>query len=335
MKVLLTGCFGNIGSHTIPALLDQGHTVRCFDLPRVPHRRLLKGISQNHGDSVSARLELTPGDVREIADVERAVEGVDAVIHLAAVIPPVCNEEPQQSRRVNVEGTRNIISACKRQSQPPRLLFASSFDVFGNTQSQNPPRTTADPVRVSDPYTEHKIVCESLVRESNLTWCIFRFSDVPVLGLRAPHPIMFEIGLHNRIEALHADDAGFALAQALTVEEAWGRTLLVGGGPSCQLTYRSYLERLLDAMGVGMLSEQAFCPRDYVTDWIDSRDAQRLFHYQRHTFDTIAADIASFLGWRRLFVPLVRPFVRSRIERMSPYIRGRGAGYGCVDGGTG
>ncbi len=335
MKVLLTGCFGNIGSHTIPSLLEQRHTVRCFDLPHAPHRRLLKSIARRFGDSGSGRVELSLGDVREIADVERAVEGVDAVIHLAAVIPPVCNEEPKQSRAVNVGGTRNIITACERQRRPPRLLFASSFDVFGHTQTRKPPRTAVDPVSVSDPYTEHKITCESLVRESSLTWCIFRFSDVPVLGLRSPHPIMFEIGLHNRIEALHAEDAGFAIAQALTVEAAWGRTLLVGGGPLCQLTYRSYLERLLYAMGIGMLSDHLFCPRDYLTDWIDSSEAQNLFGYQRHTFEEIAAEIASYLGWRRLFVPLARPFVRRKIERMSPYNRREVADFGCVDAGSG
>ena len=70
-------------------------------------------------------------------------------------------------------------------------------------QSKPPPRMIDDPLRATDPYTTHKIECEKLVRESGLGWCIFRFTDVPIIGLRDPHPIMFEIGLHNRIEALH------------------------------------------------------------------------------------------------------------------------------------
>ena len=336
MRVLLTGSFGNIGSHTVPALLDAGHSVRCFDLPSRAHERLFRRLAEtaSRTDGSSGRLSVRYGDIRDAETVREAVEGVDAVIHLAAVIPPATNDDPEAARQVNVDGTRNVISACSAQDsaaqdsatqpKPPRLLFASSLDVFGRTQSLPPPRCADDPVEATDPYTEHKIACEALVRQSGLSWCIFRFADVPIIGLRAPHPIMFEIGLHNRIESLHADDAALALARALATEKAWGRLLLVGGGPSCQVTYGSYLSRLLDAMGIGMLPEDAFSDVEYVTDWLDSREAEELFHYQRHSFDDIVADIAACLGVRRFFVPLARPFVRRAITAMSPYRRNVG-----------
>jgi UDP-glucose 4-epimerase len=292
VKVLLTGATGNIGSHVLPELVRRGHAVRVFG-----------------------------GDVTDAPAVDAAVEGVHAVIHLAAVIPPGSDEHPDRARAVNVDGTANVIAACRARPEPPRLLFTSTFDVHGHTLHKSPPRRVDDPLVATDPYTQHKIECERLLRESELTWAIFRLTDVPVLGPREPHPIMFEIGLDNRIEALHADDAALAIANALHTPEVWGRVLFVGGGPSCQLTYREYLTRLLAAMGIGPLPAEAFSDAVYVTDWVDTTDSEALLRYQRHTFDDIAGAIAASLGWRRRLAPVARPLARAAMLRLSPYYR--------------
>ncbi|MBI5545095.1 MAG: NAD(P)-dependent oxidoreductase [Deltaproteobacteria bacterium] len=317
MKVLLTGAFGNIGSHTVPELLRQGHEVRCLDLDS-PGARKVAG-------QFEGKVEVHWGNLRDAGQVSKAVTGVEAVVHLAAVIPPQSDEAPERAKAVNVGGTTHVVAACREQPMPPRLLFTSTFDVYGHCQSKPPPRRVEEPVQGTDPYTHHKIECERLVRESGLEWCIFRLSDVPVMGLRDAHPIMFEIGLHNRIEAMHPDDAALALAGALKTPEVWGRVLHVGGGPTCQVTYRDYLDRLLTAMGVGMLPEEAFSPKDYVTDWIDSSEAQRHFGHQRHTFDDIVEEIAACLGWKKYVVPLARPLARRMMLKLSPYWAKRSA----------
>jgi len=262
-------------------------------------------------------------EITDPAAVARATEGVDAVIHLAAMIPPAADEQPDRAHAVNVAGTANVIAACRARPNPPRLLFTSTFDVHGRTQDRPPPRRVDDPLVATDPYTAHKIEGERLVRESGLTWTVLRLTDVPVLGPRAPHPIMFEIGPDNRIEAVHADDAGLAIATALRTPQVWGRVLFVGGGPSCQVTYREYLTRLLAAMGVKPLPDKAFSDAEYVTDWVDSTESEALMHYQRHTFDDIAEAIAASLGWRRRLVPLVEPFARRTMLKLSPYYKAR------------
>lgn len=315
MKILLTGPFGNIGSHAIPELLREGHQIRAFDLDTPETRRVAKEVGK--------KVEAAWGDVRDFRAVARAVEGVDAVLHLAAAIPPAADEDPARTRAVNVDGTANVVKAAQGRSRKPRLLLTSTFDVHGHTLSRPPPRKVEDPVVATDPYTESKIAAEALVRDSGLEWCIFRLTDVPVLGLRDPHPIMFEIGLQNRIEALHADDAATALARSLRTPEVWGRTLFVGGGPSCQLTYREYLRRMLGAMGLDMLPDEAFSDAEYATDWVDSTESQRLLHYQRRTFDDITGDIAKCLGWKKAFVPMASTLVRKKMLEMSPYWRQR------------
>ncbi len=311
MKILLTGSFGNIGSHVISELLRQSHSVRCYDLDNSKNRKTSRAYGKN--------INIVWGDIRDFETLKSAITGMDAVIHLAAVIPPESDENTEYARDVNINGTKNIVNACEYQDNRPKLLFTSTFDVYGHTLHKTPPRKLNDPVYPTDPYTGHKIECEKIVTASDLNWCIFRLSDVPVIGLRDPHPIMFEIGLDNRIEAMHPDDAALAVTNAMKTDEVWKKIWLVGGGTSCQVTYRDYLARLLTAMGIGPLPEEAFSKKEYATDWIDSEETQKILQYQRKTFDDIVREIAACLGWKKYFIPMAKPVARKMILKLSPY----------------
>jgi nucleoside-diphosphate-sugar epimerase len=311
VRILLTGAFGNVGSHTLPELLRRGHEVRCFDRLTTSNRRL----SKQH------RAQTVWGDLTDIDAVARAVSGVDTVVHLAAMIPPPADEAPEQARAVNVDGTANVIAGCLAQPHPPRLLFTSTFDVHGHTLERPPPRHVDDPLIATNAYTAHKIECEDMIRGSGLAWSILRLADVPVLGVRDAHPVMFEIGLDNRIESLHADDAGLAIANALDTAEVWGRVLFIGGGASCQLTYREYLTRVLAAMGIAPLPDEAFSTAVYATDWIDTAESEALLRYQRHSFNDIAEAIAASLGWKRGIASAASPLARAALLRLSAHYR--------------
>ncbi len=312
MNVLVTGAFGNVGRYTVAELLRQGYTVRAFDLPTPANRKTARRFE--------ARAEIIWGDIRDAEAVHRAAAGQDVVLHLAAIIPPMSDEDPELARQVNVDGTRHVIAACQAQPTPPRLFFASTFDLFGPTLHLAPPRRADDPIHPTDPYTHHKAEGEQLVRESGLRWLIFRFSDMPLIALREAHPIMYEIGLNTRFETMHPADGALAVVNAIKIPELWtGRLLLVGGGPSCQITYRDFIFGMLEAMGIGALPEEAFTDKPYVTDWLDTEESQRLLRYQRHSFDDIRHEIADLLGWRRFIMPLVRPLVRRQMLALSPY----------------
>jgi hypothetical protein len=99
----------------------------------------------------------------------------------------------------------------------------------------------------------------------------------------------------------------------------WGRTLFIGGGTRCQVTYREFLSRILAAMGLRMLPDSAFADQPYATDWVDTAEGQLLLHYQRRDFDDITADIAATLGRKRYLMPVIRPVAKRAMLKMSPY----------------
>ncbi len=315
MKVLLTGAFGNIGTNAIDKLIEQGHQVRCFDLRTKVNERTAQRLGE--------QIELVWGDVRRPDDLAAAVHDQDVIIHLAFIMPPASEDRPQWAREINVAGTENLLQAIKTVLPPPKIIFSSTFSVFGDTQSQPPPRTVSDPVKPVDNYTRHKVECERLVQESGLDWAIFRFAVVPPMSLGGVEelPKMFDFPLDMRIEFVHPRDAGLALANAVNSKEVWGKILLIGGGPDGQLYYRDFMGRMMNAMGIGMLPERAFGSKAAMSDWLDTSESQSLLNYQQHTFEDFVQEIASLLGYKRYLVPIFRPLVRRWVLQKSPYYR--------------
>ncbi|MBN1977693.1 MAG: SDR family NAD(P)-dependent oxidoreductase [Anaerolineae bacterium] len=320
MNVLLTGAFGNVGTSAIGELLKQGHRVRCFDLKTKPNEK--KALK--YGD----RIEVVWGDLRNPDDVAAAVCDQDVVVHLAFIIPKLSatgfesEDRPDWAREINVGGTRNLIAAMQALPHPPRLIFSSSYHVYGQTHDQPPPRTVCDPVDPIEHYACHKVECEQMVRESGLEWAILRFAAVLPLSLRLD-PGMYDVPPDNRMEYVHTRDVGLAVANAVSSDEIWGRLWLIGGGPRCQYTYREILQKILGSMGVGMLPEEVFTTVPFPTDWIDTAESQRVLQYQQRDLDDYVQELTKLMGVKRHLIRLFRPIVRAFLLRRSPYLRAR------------
>jgi UDP-glucose 4-epimerase len=323
MRVLLTGATGNIGEQALAALLHDGHVVRCL----VRRPAVLRRLAARQG-ARPGQVEIVPGDVSDAAQVVAAVAEQDVVVHLAALLPPVSDLEPERARAVNVGGTRTIIEAIRAQPRPPRLIYASTIALFGITQNQPPPRRVGDPIHPSDPYSQHKAECEALIRESGLTWAILRYTVVPrfdesfdPVRIRA----MFSINPNDRMETLHPYDAGRALANAVSSPDISGKTLIIAGGPTCRMHMRDYYRAFLDAAGIGTFPDTAYSRESYHLDFYDTAESQALLRYQEHTFDDFARELRRRLFWQRLGATLVRPALRRLILRHSPVWQRRSA----------
>ncbi|MFW9793602.1 MAG: NAD-dependent epimerase/dehydratase family protein [Candidatus Thorarchaeota archaeon] len=321
MKILVTGSFGNVGESTVLALLETDYSIRCFDRKN-PHTQSIERKLRDVGE-----FETIWGDIRSSESVKQAVSGADCIIHLAAIIPPASDVDPEVTREINIGGTRNIITAALEEGSPPKLVYSSSIATYGHSCGDGPPKTASNPQFVTDVYSETKIECEKLVQESGLPWTILRFGVVPSLQeswLDAEiDSTIFEIPLDQRLEFVHTRDVGVAAANAVSTETN-SKVLLIGGGEKCRMTYREFLATTLEAMGVGMLPDSAFitpqCEEDYFhTDWMDTEEAQILLDFQKRTLDDYARELRDDLGFKRYLIWLFKPIARRRMLAMSPY----------------
>ena len=136
MRVLITGGLGFIGAWTARVLFAGGHDVRTFDVHA--ERGLFDAIA---ADTHGRGLEHRRGDITDAASVDAAVEGCDAIVHLAAVLIPTARKDPLLGARINVLGTLHVFEAAKRAGVRG-IAFASSAAVFGAQDGVHPePRT--------------------------------------------------------------------------------------------------------------------------------------------------------------------------------------------------
>lgn len=314
MKVLVTGGLGNVGRSCLTELLKQKHEVTCFDLrtkANTRNARLFRG-----------RVNLVWGDLRQAGDVAAAVRDQDVVAHVAFILPPASDERPELSEAVNIGGTRNLIQAMMTLPLRPKIIFISSFSVYGACQDKLPPRTASDPVQPMDNYNRHKVACEAMVRESGLEWTILRLGVVPPKSLSGFTPKMFDTPPGQRTEFVHPDDVGLAVANAVTSDQAWGKVLLVGGGHASQLYFRDFVGGMMEAMGIGRLPDSAFATTACAfSDWMDTTESQRILSYQRYSFQDFTKQIAASVGPMRPALHLLSPLIRWWMLNQSPYYR--------------
>ena len=157
MKVLVTGAGGNLGRVVVPALEEAGHKPRLFDFR-----------------PIEAQHELVQGDIRSRNDVERAVEGVDAIVHAAALHGiHISKWEPDDYWAINVTGTFNLYEAA-RVAEIKKIVLCSTMGVYG--ESMTPPDdawglvTDTSPTRPGDIYGMSKWLCEHMSRYYSRRW---------------------------------------------------------------------------------------------------------------------------------------------------------------------
>ena len=151
MKVLVTGGTGFIGAVLVDRLLDVGHSVVVLDSLLYRQNTLLPHFIKPH-------FEFIHGDIRDASAVREAVRGVDAVVHLAAMVgAPICEKHKELAEAVNVGGTQNLIAACS-PSQP--ILFASTGSNYGKVEGVCTEESPLNPLSV---YGVTKTRAEELV----------------------------------------------------------------------------------------------------------------------------------------------------------------------------
>ena len=300
MKVLLTGAFGNLGSLVVAELLARGHHVVAFDVPSPGNRKVAKGFDND------PNLEIVWGDIRDGDALAPQVHRVDAVLHLAAIIPPFSESEPDRAHAVNVGGTENVLGAIRTAARPPLMVFGSSISVFGPRMPGAPLCTPDDEVVATDHYSGHKIHCEKRVQKLRSPWAILRLAGMADSRMQQRDPerarMAFALAPESPVEFVHPKDAATALANVLDRREAHDRILLIGGGKDCQVTTLRMIQAMMGAVGIAIRAHDLGSEPTH-GPWLDTTESQRLLSYQRHTVEDLEREC-----YERF--KLVRPWVR-------------------------
>ena len=333
--VLVTGALGNVGRHTVRALLGRRRRVVATDL-RTPANEVL---ARRLPDGVEIRwADLTDAD--EVAALVEEVAPL-AVVHLAAVIPPAAYARPELARRVNVDGTRHLVRSIealmRREERNCRLVHCSSIAVHGARNPHTSGLLTADtPAQPSDVYGATKAEAEGVVRRSGVDWTILRlgaviFPDLRMSGDRDTQYFQAMLPSDGRVQTVDGRDVAFALATAVGADCS-GRTLLVAGGDSHRMEQGDLVRALLWAVGlpgavpVGRPGDPDDDDAWFCTDWMDTTEAQRVLGFQRHTWRETCKALALDAGVRRYVSWPFVPTVRTLLTLRSP-LRGLGGRY--------
>lgn len=128
-NILVTGGAGFIGSNLCEALLALGHRVVCLDNFSTGHRHNIETFLSNR------QFKLIEGDIRNLATCREAVEGIDYVLHQAALgsVPRSIND-PITSNEVNISGFLNMLVAA-RDTKVKRFIYAASSSTYGDSES--------------------------------------------------------------------------------------------------------------------------------------------------------------------------------------------------------
>ncbi len=172
-SVLVTGAGGFIGSHLVERLAVEGAAVRA--LVHYNSRNDPGLLTLLPSDTLE-HVEVIPGDLRDPIAVQQAVEGMDIVFHLGALISiPYSYKHPFHVAETNILGTLNVLQAC-REMGVRRLVHTSSSEVYGT--ALRVPIDEGHPLQGQSPYSASKIGADKLAESY---FCAY---ELPVVTLR-------------------------------------------------------------------------------------------------------------------------------------------------------
>lgn len=171
MKILVTGAGGFIGSHLTELLVQKGYAIKTF----------IRYNSKNNwgwleNSNVKNEIEIATGDIRDYDSVFNAIEGCDAVFHLAALIGiPYSYVSPKAYIEANITGTYNVLQATKEQ-ETQQVLVTSTSETYGTAQYI--PIDENHPLVGQSPYSASKISADQIAIS------YFRSFELPVKIVR-------------------------------------------------------------------------------------------------------------------------------------------------------
>jgi NAD dependent epimerase/dehydratase len=291
-RVLVTGSDGFIGSHLVEMLVEKGCRVKSFVYYNSFNS--LGWLNTIPEDKLS-EVEIFAGDIRDPNGVKTAVNGVDVVFHLAALIGiPFSYYSPDSYVDTNIKGTLNVLQAC-RDYDIERVIVTSTSEVYGSAQYV--PINEKHPLQGQSPYSATKIgadaVADSFYKSFGLPVVIARPFNTygPRQSARAVIPTIITqllngnenilLGsLHPTRDFTFVSDTVEAFIRIAESDEVCGKTFNIGSGFEISIgELTKSIARLIGKDYDIILDEQRMRPQKSEVErlWADSTLAQDTF----------------------------------------------------------
>jgi len=258
--------------------------------------------------------------------VVQACKDKDAVIHLAAIIPPLADNNHALAEKVNVRGTRNLIQGLQKFSPSAFSLYSSSISVYGD-RLQNPWIKTDDPLTPCkrDYYAKTKLKAEKLIREHLTHWAIFRLTAIMGTKNHSASPLMFHMPLETKMEICTPADTARAFVHALRHQTKLEKqTFNLGGGENCRINYGDFIRRSFEISGLGKpdFVSGTFAKKNFHCGYYaDGGKLEEILRFRRDTiedyFDQLKQSVSPLQKGATI---LFRHLIKRRLQKYSePY----------------
>ncbi len=247
-RVLVTGAYGLLGSHTVRELIESGYHVRAFGRDPDKLSKLADGYD-------SGCIETFTGDFCNADDIENACEGMDYVVHCGALLKGWGRRV--DFIRTNVDGTQNVLDACAK-NRIKRLVYTSSPSAFAMRNNLNITEDDYNENNRLNYYIESKILAEKLVRgQTKVPWSMIRPRGITGIGDKNMLPVLINVNRQIGIplfekgkvlvDLVCADNAALALRLCMEKEEALGQIYNITNGEPKLVT--ELAEEMFTALG--------------------------------------------------------------------------------------
>jgi dTDP-glucose 4,6-dehydratase len=293
-RVLITGSDGFIGSHLTELLVRQGYDVRAFVLYNSFNSL---GWLDRCAEDVRGQFDVFSGDIRDSQGVRQAMQGCDAVLHLAALIAiPYSYHSPDTYVDTNIKGTLNILQAA-RELGVARVIHTSTSEVYGTACFV--PITEKHPLKGQSPYSATKIGADQLALSFHASFetpvCIIRPFNTygPRQSTRAVIPTIItqlangqrqiKLGaIHPTRDFNYVVDTTSGFLAALRSDHGVGEVINLGS--NFEVSIGDTAQLIAEVMGVELeilTDEQRLRPEKSEVErlWADNAKARKLLNW--------------------------------------------------------
>lgn len=269
-KILITGGAGSMGKEITLILSEKGYDVRVFDIPQA-----------NFDGLEEKGIEIVKEDIGNMDAVQNALENIDMVLHLAAILPPASEVNRDRTFKVNVDGTKNLLDAIKDKNKKIRMIFTSTVATYGDTFDRKPPIDIDTPQSPNTNYSDSKVNAEKYIKNSGVDYTILRVSGVVLAALLDPPKWSFV--KDQRVEFIYRKDVVDAIVSSVETEKALNKVLIVAGGKTWQMRGYEFVKEFFKVLDI-TLEDAEYSEVPVYSDWYDTEEAQEILNYQNTTF---------------------------------------------------